>query len=166
MGKGKRPNHRVVSGLKWARPLEEKEWPRGIPKRNRLRGSKQDGLAFEKAVHKALLIESYFPMKSKWFEYEDDNGHGYCQTDLIIPPFIIECKLSDAINGRLQLSELYIPVIKLALGIPKPKGIVCIKHMTEKVKASQVCRNLSFAMRLAEGGMEIPILFYLGKGPI
>ena len=88
--------HRVVAGLRYAVPCERPEF---IPK-SRPRGSKGDGLRFERRVVKAIAGAKHSP----WFLYIDQNGEGWCNPDLLleIPQGIVvlECKLTDTWQAK------------------------------------------------------------------
>jgi hypothetical protein len=70
----------------------------------------------------------------QWFSFQDENGHGYCQPDILIVTstlvFILECKLTFTLWAWPQLRELYKPVVEKTF--ERPSILV------------QVCRNLHY----------------------
>lgn len=73
--------------------------------------------------------------QSQWFSFEDKNGHGYCQTDILIITrelvFILECKLTYTDWAWPQLRGLYKPVCEMVFKRP--------------AITLQVCKNIYFA---------------------
>lgn len=153
-------SHRWVRGLRWAATCSR---PAHIP-RSRPRGTKADGLRFEKNVAKALPDATY----GLWFEFGDSEGHAFCAPDLVLRSswgtFIIEIKRTEVPEARTQLSELYIPVVSLALGGPPAMGIIVAKNLAQDSlkRCDAVTDTLAHAMQLALGG-KIPVLHWLGR---
>lgn len=149
-------SHRKIVGLKWARVSQSGP---DLPIR-RARGARAAGLRYERAVAAALPIARH----GQWWEYEDLNGHGWCQTDLILTHdhslVILEVKYSWVEQGHLQIEELYSPVVEMAMG-KRPLGV-------------QVCKNLKYGVRnihselssAVASGSSRPVLHYLGTGPL
>ena len=104
----------------------------------KLKGMKGKGIAYEKHVGRRLKRwqesnELYGELHlGQWFSFWDDNGHGYCQPDILIVRsdlvFILECKLSYTNFAWEQLAKLYQPVVELTF--ERPAVLV------------QVCKNL------------------------
>ena len=123
---------RVIVGLKWARraPGRPPEIPKGRP-----RGRKAAGIRYEKDLQHALPMT----VCGQWWEFEDVNGHGWCQTDLIGafgpegPLVVLEAKLTWTMEAWAQLEGLYIPVVS------KAEGRDCL--------GIQVCKNLKPGVR-------------------
>jgi len=50
-----------------------------------------------------------------WLEYEDDNGYGMCSPDIVLDLedriLVLECKLTQTETARLQIFQLYAPVL-------------------------------------------------------
>lgn len=118
---------RVISELAWAQLCSR---PRSIPKQRKRRGAKAYGLRYEESLAKALP----FALHGQWFEFRDANGQGHCQTDFLMrvaeQSIIIEAKLTDIEQARLQLRYLYEPIIERAFG-EKPLGIVVVRHLSD-----------------------------------
>lgn len=82
----------------------ENPWPKV-----RLRGVRAHGLAYEKAICKALGFK-----QGIWFNFEDANGPGYCCPDglgLFGSALVIaEVKLTQTLEAIEQLELLYRPI--------------------------------------------------------
>lgn len=119
---------RVISRLRWAKALTER--PRCIPV-GRARGVKAFGVRYEKAVGKQFAQES----RGRWFEYEDRNGLGYCQVDLLLGQLgrliVVEAKYTWTLAGHEELETLYLPVVEEAFGVPV-KGVVVSRNLTRE----------------------------------
>lgn len=118
--------HRVVQGLLWAEAVREGPWGRSP----RARGAKAAGLRFEREVAAALPRAIH----GQWFRFEDANGVGYAQPDLLLGlgsrvVAILECKYSWVPEGHSQMELLYVPIVQKAL---RPDVLLLV----------QVCRNL------------------------
>lgn len=118
--------HRRINRLHWAHPLEGR--PASIPN-SRPRGAKAAGLRYERALAKHLPEATH----GQWFEFSDGNGHGYCQTDLLMPFLphfiaIIEIKYTLVPNAFSKMLDLYIPVVSKAMGCPVA-GIIAVKNL-------------------------------------
>jgi hypothetical protein len=152
--------HRRVVGLVFA---EQCPRPKSIPVNSKPRGVKAKGLSFERAAAKALPGAKH----GLWFMYTDANGRGYCSPDLLLETpkavFVFECKLSNVDEARSQLSELYLPVVGLALAKPA-FGIVLVKAVTREKSVSLITDSVSKACLLAQSC--IPTLHWLGRGPL
>ena len=155
----KRRAHRKVSGLLSASPIAR---PKCIP-RSRPRGVRALGLRFERALARALPTATH----GQWWEYEDSDGHGYCQTDILLPWdggfAILECKLTDTEAAREQLEELYLPVVRKALRKPVT-GIIVTRHLTRTSDLSKVHDSLGLA--LIASRTRIPVFHWLGVGAL
>lgn len=105
---------RTIVGLEWARVMEKAPHrpPRG------LRGAKAKGVAFEKSLLAALGEKA---RGGVWLEFQDQNGRGYCQPDILLKlaprtVLILEAKYTWTLEGHQQLENLYRPVVRAALG--------------------------------------------------
>ncbi len=142
--------HRKVWGLRHARLLDER--PRTIPK-GRPRGAKAMGVRYEKALGEALgeVAES-----GRWFEFEDLNGRGYCQTDFLISLpdrlIVLECKYTWTHMGHLQMEELYFPVIR-QMTKKKVSGIVVCKNLLPLMNGIRVVHSLDEALEVSATGV-------------
>jgi hypothetical protein len=82
------------------------------------RGARLQGERYERRFGRFLKRASFDTelLSGQWFEYEDVNGPGWAQTDhiLVYPAAIIvfECKLTQHRNARLQLEDLYLPLVR------------------------------------------------------
>lgn len=154
--------HRRISGLLWAKPCER---PKCIP-RSRPRGVKGLGLSYERALAKALGAKAHH---GPWFEFQDANGHGWCQPDFLLEIagglLILEVKLSLRLEAQAQIEELYQPVVELALA-RRAKGVLVTKYLKPETPMDRVVETLSAAQvaLLAQGSM--PILHWIGRGPL
>eukprot|EP00919_Chromeraceae_sp_WS-2016_P052876 GHVR01125558.1.p1 GENE.GHVR01125558.1~~GHVR01125558.1.p1 ORF type:complete len:179 (+),score=7.23 GHVR01125558.1:131-667(+) len=153
--------HRVVSGLIRAEALTRK--PSCIPQ-GRYRGVKALGIAYERAAQAALPIAKPNP----WFMFRDKNGLGYCSPDLVLIgsglALVIECKLSDIPEARTQITQLYAPVLQMALGLPI-RGLVVTKHIN--AASTRVVDSWENALAIMRRDLNvIPTLHWLGRSPI
>jgi len=117
--------HRQITGLLWAAECQ----PPAFAGKARPRGAKALGLQYERQLAAA------FPhgRAGQWFSFVDANGSGYCQPDLLLVlpegPLVMECKLTWVPEAHSQLTQLYLPVVSMALGKPA-RGLVVCKHLT------------------------------------
>lgn len=116
-----RSSHRKITGLKWARPCSR---PNSIPV-GRPRGAKAAGLRYERALASAVPNATH----GQWFEFEDANGRGHCQPDLILffdsIVIVLESKYTWTLAGHRQIEELYIPVLQEVYRRKVYGGVVC-----------------------------------------
>jgi len=152
--------HRVVVGLKWARPCGR---PGCIP-RSRPRGAKAQGVRYERALAKALPAARH----GQWWEFEDRNGLGFCQTDLIWEAdgrmVVLEVKYTWVWSGHTQLEQLYRPVVEAATGMGVSGIVVCKNLIPEIPRTVHVTGELGAALGLAKAGA-LCALHWLGLGP-
>lgn len=139
--------------------------PKHIPK-SRPRGTKALGLRYEKALAAAIPRAEH----GQWVEFEDINGPGHCQMDLVIEGakrvVIIECKLTDVEGGRAQLEQLYFPVAKMIWPDKKPLGIVAARHLSKELCLERVRTSLKDAIKAAEFEQFIPTLHWIERTPL
>lgn len=166
IGKGhcKIMGHRVIAGLMLANACER---PKTIPLA-RLRGTKRMGIKYENDFAKALKRQ--FPgavLCGQWFHFVDNNGSGYCQTDLLVKLagecIIFECKLTDTERGRSQLSRLYFPVVGKCYGLPT-RGMVVTRHLSGETQLELVTDQLATA--LSSPRDIIPTLHWRERNPL
>lgn len=157
-------SHRIVCGLRYAMLCSR---PPKIP-HSRPRGSRAQGLRYERALAKALLERGARP--GQWFKYEDRNGIGHCQTDIILPLpgaiIIIECKLGNYAKGEAQLRELYLPVARAAFNKPV-YGLVACRHLSPELVSPQrrIEVSLDHAIESAiAGAPQAPLFHWIGRG--
>lgn len=156
--------HRVVQNLLSARVSDR---PSNMPI-GRARGTKRIGLKYEQAFGKALL--SRFPRQTlagQWFTFVDSNGHGYCQTDILVrladQCVVFECKLTDTERGRSQLTSLYFPVVERTFGLPV-RGVVVTRHLSKESRIDRVTDQLAVALGCPRD--VIPTLHWRERNPL
>ena len=146
---------REIHGLKWSRRLHAK--PNCIPS-GRPRGAKAAGLRYERQL--ALAFPSF--EHGVWFEFEDLNGHGYCQVDFLIEfpriVTILEVKYTWTIEGHLQLERLYEPVVRVALEKFAEGIVVCKRLVPEAMRGATICPDFESA----RGVLGRPVWHWLG----
>lgn len=162
MGRGR--FSRTIIGLEWARQLPDR--PTNIPK-SRPRGTKADGLRYERALAKALLVHGF--QHGLWFEFKDLNGYGYCSPDLIRVDrdcvIVIEAKLTDGLAARHQLKNLYIPVLGMVFQKPVAP-VVALRHVTYEV-TSELHDSITEALATVCTRQWPPsVLHWLGRGQV
>ena len=132
---------RRVTGLRWARRLEER--PAGLPI-GRPRGKKRAGVQYERQLAGALPNARH----GLWWEFEDRYGKGICQTDLVMlvgqATVVLEAKLTWTEDAWDQLEGLYLPVVRMA--------------MAGRVVGVQVCKNLLPQAKWVSVGLEEAVL--------
>lgn len=138
--------HRHILGLRRAEALSEK--PSCIPQ-SRPRGAKAAGIRFEKAVFEALSGG----IRGQWFSYEDENGPGLCQPDILypfLPDFfaVIEVKYTLVPGAHQKLSNLYLPVASRALQAPCA-GVVVVKNLDPRYRRGKIYTDLRAAAEAA-----------------
>jgi hypothetical protein len=136
---------RQVVGLRWARPLEGK--PAFIPG-SRPRGAKAEGLRYERSLAKGLGSKFRCGM---WWEFRDDGGIGCCQTDFFGKAkqwiILLETKLTWTPEAEEQLYGLYVPVVAMAMQVPRSQvlPIVVCKYLTREAERP-ICFTLKEAL--------------------
>lgn len=152
---------RIVKGLKWARRLDSK--PPFIPN-GRPRGAKAQGLRYERKVAKALPEAEH----GVWFEFEDQEGVSWCQTDFLLRLasglVILESKYTWTEEAHQQLDLLYRPVVEKALLVKDTKGIVICKTLIPGCRAL-ICRCLDDAILTGWPGSRT-LVHWLGETPL
>lgn len=152
---------RRIKGLKWAQQCAR---PKCIPK-GRARGACAQGLRYERSLAKRLPLAEH----GQWFEYEDSNGLGYCQPDLIVKLpdrtwGVIEVKYTWVPEAHLQIEALYLPVIEAARQEPVC-GVVACKRLVEGMRGTTVTGDLWHAFQLSAEGRR-PVFHWLGKASV
>jgi hypothetical protein len=131
---------RIIVGLKWAKRLSAK--PSCIPT-SRPRGIKAYGARYERDFAKwSGLARS---ARGVWFEFEDKNGHGYCQVDFLLDSHVLELKHTWTEDGHVELEKLYLPVVEAATGRAH-KGLVVTKKLVPNMKGIRVYRDFGEAL--------------------
>lgn len=150
--------HRIVQGLEWARRGER---PKGLPT-GRARGAKAAGLRYERSLSKVLADWEH----GSWFEFEDSNGLGWCQPDLLTwwvglgAVVVVEVKYTWVPEAHSQLELLYRPVVELALGA-QMIGVVVCRALAARMPGVAVVSSLQEAL-----GAKRPVLQWLEKTPL
>lgn len=125
-------------------------WPELIP-RTLSRGVKALGRRYEAAVAKQLGRDA---TRGVWWSYRDANGPGLCQTDFLVIgevwAVVLECKHTWTAEGMEQLSELYLPVVSMALD-KRVVGVQVCKHLVPHF-AGPVYNDLESAVTSARTG--------------
>jgi hypothetical protein len=144
---------RIIVGLKWAKRLEAR--PNCIPV-GRSRGVKALGIRYEK-----VLAESYGSLRrGTWYEFEDKNGHGYCQTDFEFYDaerktcVVLELKHTWTEDGHVELAKLYLPVVRAA-GVgtfAQVVGVVVSKKLLGHMPGTVICDSMALAASMASTG--------------
>lgn len=150
-------SHRVIRSLRLVKPVVS--GPRNFPPLP-TKGSRAVGIRYEQSLAKALA--GYDADHNPWFYFEDANGPGWCQPDILLADgtdlFILEAKLSDCEAGVRQLKELYLPVLRHVLG-NRVYGITVSRYLTRKTDTKLVTDDLGIAMLTARNH-QIPILHW------
>lgn len=155
---------RVVDRLQWARPCER---PSVLPRRRvNYRNIQAVGLRYEKAVGSAVRDLKWGKVLcGQWFEFCDVHGHGYCQTDVLIvrqfDVIVLECKLTEVLDARIQLKHLYLPVVEKVFD-RLARGVVVARHLTRTTETDRVFDNLPAALIAGH----CATLHWIGRGPI
>lgn len=151
-------SHRIISGLLWARPSSSPHARRA----GKQSGARAAGLRYENAVAKLLSGTVH----GQWFEFEDKNGRGHCQPDLVFQQsgavWVLEVKYTWVPEAHSQLELLYLPVLAVAMGKPVYGIVICKVLVPEirRVGSIEVVASLADAMASARGGKR-PVLHHL-----
>lgn len=150
--------HRVVRGLQWARFAEKA--PFGTP---RGKGAKALGLRYERLLAKALPSAVH----GAWFEFQDSNGRGFCQPDLLTQLgetlVVLEAKYSWVPEGQTQIEYLYKPVLEKVYE-KRVIGIVVCKTLRPGV-IGRIVSTLDDALSSALNG-EVTVLHWQAVGAL
>ena len=134
--------------------------PPDFARTRRPRGAKSKGLAYERALAKALGPSWKHGL---WFQYQTENGTFYCQPDFFGiyrgATYIIECKYTWVAGAFDKLRALYIPVLEKALA-QQAFGIVVCKTLTPE--ALLVVETVQEAVAHADRHC-VPTWHWLGK---
>jgi len=132
-----------------------------------LRGAKRLGIAYERALAKALPAATH----GQWFEYQNGSGKPeWCQTDLLLESerrvVVIEAKLTNLEAAQKQLTNLYLPVLRTAFPEKSVHSIIALRHVTHVPESVPIYDRFSEALWAAREDGPAPIFHWLGKGPI
>lgn len=129
---------------------------------NRPRGAKAAGLRYERALAKAIPLA----LHGQWFQYRTPDGPAWCQTDLLLlgkkRAVVIEVKLSDYLGARVQLQNLYLPVLRAAYPHLEPFGVIVLRSLEQVPADMEVFESLAPALR----SQDTPLIHWLGQGAI
>ncbi len=78
-----------------------------------------------------------------WIDFEDANGWGLCQVDLLMkePPIIFECKISfTPRKAYKEMQTLYQPVVEMYMGARAKMVQVC-QHLKPSAKRTTVVKS-------------------------
>lgn len=151
---------RAIAGLLWA--AETPAGPFGPQKRRK--GTKRQGLGYEKKIAKALPRARFNP----WFHFVDANGSGYCQPDFIQELLdgsllILEAKLTDTPTAYEQIERLYRPILQHIYPDRSILGMVICKNLAQGSRG--VYTDLEAAIGAARKGV-VPTFHWLGHTPL
>lgn len=156
--------HRVVKGLKWARLTPDGPFSAGI---KRPRGAKREGLRYEKQIAQAFGPTA---KHGQWITFEDKNGLGWAQPDLLFPKgnelFVLEAKYTWVPEAHTQIGQLYLPLLEAVFESSKIFGIVMVKSLRPEAKRHFICSTMERAMEIARLSGECPVMQWLGTGPL
>jgi hypothetical protein len=133
-----------------------------------LRGSKAFGLSYEKRF--AELAQKCLPgaRHGQWYEYCADGQRGYCQPDVVVPftgtMLVLECKLRNVEQALGQLVQLYMPILRTCYS-REVRAIIVTRSLSALPSGALVARNLLEAIQMSKCD-EIPVLHWLGRGPL
>jgi hypothetical protein len=149
-GRTDRPDSfRTIIGLSWAKaevagPFEARRTPRGV------RGL---GVRYEREVAKALGPGA---RAGQWFQFEDANGPGWCQTDLLVVgkrnALVLEAKLTWLSGAHRQIEQLYRPIVEKVYGLVVLPVVVCKNLVPGMPGDYQVVAGLAAALEVARAG--------------
>lgn len=152
---------RIISGLRYASICSKPPHAQGI---SRPRGAKAHGLRYERLVAKHLPVARH----GQWFQFIDANGHGTCQTDLLLEfedlVVVLEAKYTWTLMGHVQVERLYRPVVERAMGKPCV-GLVICKALRDEVEmgSAMVVHRLMDALAWCQ--RKRTVLHWLGEAP-
>ena len=148
--------------ISYAAPALRPAWLRP----SRPRGSRAAGLAYERALARALPRAVH----GQWFQYIEDGEPKWCQTDFHIVGaknvVIFEAKLANYAEAHDKLTSLYLPVGRLAWPERRVGGVIVLKSVSNVPEGVAIFENLRDAvdnLRPDEGPV---VVHWLGKGPI
>lgn len=158
-----RARKRIVRGLVWAVALPER--PKSIPNGHPRKLAKLNGIRYENSCAKALSKMVH----GQWFSFQDSNGQGYCQPDLLQlgaeAVLVIEVKYTWRPEAHEQLERLYRPIVEKAFSRPMI-GVVMVKSLSPRLSPEvTVTRDLADAIQIARQGHPT-VLHWLGRASL
>lgn len=135
---------RQIRGLRW---VKEGVNPH---KKSALTPWQRQGLAYERRVARALPKACHGP----WLNFEDENGFGACQPDLVLAIgenlWVLEVKLTYTEAALAQLEGLYLPVLGAFYKL-RPRGLVVAKAIGRGPRPQVLFPTLREALAAPEG---------------
>jgi hypothetical protein len=128
-----RKSHRVIGRLLYAKFVER---PKHIPESRGRTAAQKEGRRFEKKVLEKLkeLLPGAKIEYHQWIEYADENGVGYCEPEAFVEfehkVLLVECKRTGIEGGKLQMVQLYAPLLALLIGKPIQMVQIC-RHVNK-----------------------------------
>ena len=151
--------HKVPKKVSFAAPCLPPPWL----KKNRARGQKAAGLRFERAVAKAVPGATH----GQWFQYLAEDGPGWCQPDLLLvgkkTVVVIEVKLTNYVEAKEQLMELYLPILSAAYPSHSIHSVIILRHVSSLAQGVKIYEKISEALEARE---KYPVVHWLGVGPV
>lgn len=148
---------RIIRNLAWAIPCKR---PNCIG-HGRPRGVKRLGVVYERLLAEELGGDW---KHGQWFEFEDQNGHGYCQPDFVRvvddAAVVLEAKLTWLPEAHQQIDLLYRPVLE-AVFDRQVVGVVVAKRLVAGMNAA-IAHNLPSALEAARAVPRVA-LHWTGK---
>lgn len=131
----KQRKRRLLSNLRTVKVVDKAP---GFLTRGRRSASQAAGIYYERKV--AEYFEAHFGedkvIHGPWLHFEDDEGHGWCQPDLIVwPPhrtkiiWVGECKLKASKEAEERLINMYIPCVSMLYPKHKIVGVQFCRHL-------------------------------------
>lgn len=140
--------------------------PPFIPSPKRLKGAKGLGVAFERRLAKEIPRATH----GQWFNYLKDDEPHWCQTDILLEGAktvcVIEVKLTNFQEARLQLQDLYCPVLRAAYPAKEVFSLVALRHVGNVPSEVPIFDQLSCAIEAARSQHKLVVFHWLGKGPV
>lgn len=134
-------DHRMLSGLQSAMRIKPAF---GKPKPTN--AAAKLGLTYERRVERELKSHvtrgNLLDMEhTPWFTFYDDFGNNNCSPDFLLlldaGLVVVEVKLTWVPHALPKLTDLYCPVVSLALHLPVRPLVIC-KHLTPAAPAAQI----------------------------
>lgn len=152
---------RIISGLKFANTCGVPQHANGV---HRPRGAKAHGVRYENLLAKGVPLARH----GQWFQFIDRDGHGTCQTDLLLefPELVVvlEAKYTWTIMGHVQVERLYKPVVEKAFGKPCVGLVVCKALRDEcEMGGAMVVHRLMDALAWCQ--KKRTVMHWLGEAP-
>lgn len=147
--------------VEWAHQCERP----GFAKRPRARGTKGLGLAYERALARAIPAQ-WNAQHGQWYVYSAQGKIGYCQPDVLLDASltelaVLECKLTNVEEAWEQLGK-YARVLRACHDLDILR-VVVVKSLSRCPSNAEVVETLMQALTCARIG-RLPVLHWLGRG--